>query len=322
MNHIYDDIIGMSFSWFANREVTPESLNEFITLMRNAYAGQELDENFLFTRLESLHSVSIERDPFTLTDHTDHIEWFNPDTNVALNRDLTWHFWAHYRDYLLRIKNWNRRIVDSLDRFSSIILSYIEDPIREGPWDRRGVVVGSVQSGKTANYTALITKAADAGYKLIIVLAGVHNSLRSQTQYRINEEFLGYDLQTIQQLTGIVTRDIGVGRMFPNHRSVFTLTHSGEDGDFRSDVATRAGIIPSIQDPPMILIIKKHVTIMRNLIGWISNIIGVPDQLGNRTVPDIPLLLIDDECDYASVNNRNPERDENGEIIVNRGIHI
>jgi hypothetical protein len=315
MNEIYDDIINMSYAWFMNREVNPESLTEYINMMRNAYKDQELNENYLFTRLESIHTVSIESEAFALTDHSNHLEWFNPDTNVALNRELDWHYWSHYRDYLLRVKNWNRRIVDSLDRFSSIIFSYIEDPLREGAWDRRGVVVGSVQSGKTANYTALITKAADAGYKLIIVLAGVHNSLRSQTQYRINEEFLGYDLQTLQQLTSAETRYIGVGRMFSDHRSVYTLTHSGEDGDFRQDVRTRAGIIPSANDPPMILIIKKHVTIMRNLIGWISNIIGVRDQFGNMTVPDIPLLLIDDECDYASVNNRNPERDEDGQII-------
>jgi hypothetical protein len=315
MNHIHDEIIGMSYSWFSNREITPESLYEFINMMRNAFSNQQLDEELLFTTLESIHSVSIEADPSTLTDHTNHIEWFNPDTNASLNRNLDWHYWVHYRDYLYRMKNWNRRIVDSLDRFSSIILSYIEDPIRDGSWDRRGVVVGSVQSGKTANYTALITKAADAGYKLIIVLAGVHNSLRSQTQYRINEEFLGYDLQTMEQLTGAVTRHIGVGRMFQDHRAVYTLTHSGEDGDFRQDARTRGGVIPSVDAPPIILIIKKHVTIMKNLIGWISNIIAEPDEHRVRSVRDIPLLLIDDECDYASVNNRNPERDENGQVI-------
>ena len=126
MNHNYDDIIGMSYSWFSNREITPDSLHEYINRMKNAFPSHELDENFLFTTLESLHSVSIESEPFTLTDHTDHLEWFNPDTNAGLNRDLTWHYWSHHKGYLLRTKNWNRRIVDSLDRFSSIVLSFIE----------------------------------------------------------------------------------------------------------------------------------------------------------------------------------------------------
>ena len=69
----------------------------------------------------------------------------------------------------------------------------LDDPKRDGSWDRRGLVVGEVQSGKTANYTGLICKAADAGYKLIIVLAGMFNDLRAQTQQRLDEGFIGYD---------------------------------------------------------------------------------------------------------------------------------
>ena len=75
------------------------------------------------------------------------------------------------------------------------ILKRLEDPAREGEWDRRGMVVGSVQSGKTANYTGLICKAVDTGYRIIIVLAGMHNNLRSQTQLRLDEGFLGFDTE-------------------------------------------------------------------------------------------------------------------------------
>ena len=315
MNDVYELIIRMSSTWFDRREVSPDSIREYIDSMKRAFPESILNEDYLFSRLESLHTVSISGDPSMLEDTSDHEEWFNPDTNAALNRDLKWHYWEHYREYLLRSKSWNRRVVDGLDRLSSLIFSKLEDPLRDGFWDRRGVVVGSVQSGKTANYTALITKAADAGYKLIVILAGVHNSLRSQTQYRLNEEFLGYDLQTVQQLTGNATR-IGVGRMFrEEHRQVITLTHSGEDGDFKRDIRMRAGIMPSADGPPMILIIKKNVSILHNLIKWISDIIGMPDHDGNRIVPNVPFLLIDDECDYASVNTRNPDRDENGQII-------
>jgi len=107
------------------------------------------------------------------------------------------------------------------------------------------MVMGSVQSGKTANYTALITKAADAGYKLFIVFAGVHNSLRSQTQSRLNEEFLGYDLDKVQRITG-GEKAFGVKRMFrSSHGTVYTLTSSDELGDFNSKVASQVGIFPT-----------------------------------------------------------------------------
>lgn len=203
--------------------------------------------------------------------------------------------------------------MNKLDQFSSLILSKLEDPHRAGAWDRRGMVVGNVQSGKTANYTALITKATDAGYKLIVVLAGVHKSLRSQTQERINEEFLGYDLEVIQKITGDEKR-IGVRRMFSSHRIVNTLTSSADNGDFNSRFATQAGIIPSTTGDPIILIIKKNTSILKNLIDWATSL-GIPDTKGNKIIPDIPFLLIDDECDYASVNTKKPERDENGNIL-------
>jgi len=314
MSQLYEEIVGMSHTFFLNKKITPESLRDFISMMINAYDNYDIDEHELFAKLETAHSVVLSSDFRALDDDTDHVEWFNPFTNAPLKRDFSWHFWDHYRNYLIRNKKWNPRVVEGLDHISSNILSRIEDPLREGIWDRRGMVVGSVQSGKTSNYSALITKAADAGYKLIVVLAGVHNSLRSQTQFRLNEEFLGYDLQTIQKMIDNVP-SIGVGR-FSGHRPVYTLTHSGEDGDFKLGVSGRAGIMPTLDGPPIILIIKKNVSILRNLIQWISSILGVADHRGRRVVHDIPFLLIDDECDYASVNTRRPERDENGGIIT------
>ncbi|MBN2331056.1 MAG: Z1 domain-containing protein [Candidatus Aenigmarchaeota archaeon] len=173
--------------------------------------------------------------------------------------------------------------------------------------------MGNVQSGKTANYTALITKAADAGYKLFIVLAGVHNSLRSQTQTRLNDEFLGYDLDRVQRVTGTEQR-IGVKRLFPEHGMVYTLTSSSQNGDFNKRIASQVGIFPSSEGPPIILIIKKNVSILKNLITWISSICDEHDHKGRPHLSNIPTLIIDDECDYASINTKEPELDENGNI--------
>lgn len=314
MDNTHNEILGMSHSYFSGRDVNPDVIREFVQKMKLAYPDTELGETWLFNKLESIHSVSIGT-ATTLDDMTGHEEWFNPATNTALKRELSWHFWDHYRDYLTLLKGWPPGVVESVDSMSSEILSRIEDPQRPDNWDRRGMVMGSVQSGKTANYTALITKAADAGYKLFIVLAGVHNSLRSQTQSRLNEEFLGYDLDSVQKLTGSERR-IGVWRAFPDHKIVYTLTSSNEMGDFKTAIAKQSGIFPSNDGPPIILIIKKNVSILRNLIKWTQSIISKTDQTGRRFIPDIPVLVIDDECDYASINTKNPEIDDNtGKII-------
>lgn len=314
MDETHKMIIRMSHGYMQNKNATPQEIRIYIEIMKQAFPGEHLDEKELFRQLESIHSVSIGPSEI-LDDKKDHIEWFNPYTGEGLKqRKIDWHFWNHYRDYLVVAKGWPKILIDSIDLLSSQIFSRLEDPERIGPWDRRGMVMGSIQSGKTANYTALITKAADAGYKLIIILAGVHNSLRSQTQTRLNEEFLGYDMDKVQKLTG-GEKKIGVKAMFPDHHTVYTLTSSSEKGDFSRRVATQVGIFPDKNGAPIILIIKKNVSILRNLIRWIQSVIGQPDANGRRVIKDIPLLLIDDECDFASINTREPERDEDDNII-------
>src|SRR3546814_20844573 len=98
------------------------------------------------------------------------------------------------------------RSVQSLSDVTTRILGHLQDPLSEGTtWNRRGLVIGHVQSGKTANYTGLIARAADAGYKFIIVVAGIHNNLRQQTQQRIDEAFIGRSSHPEDR------RNIGVG---------------------------------------------------------------------------------------------------------------
>ncbi|HEY6564759.1 MAG TPA: hypothetical protein VIY86_09705, partial [Pirellulaceae bacterium] len=121
----------------------------------------------------------------TLKNIFDHHDWLDAE------RKKDWRYWGRLQRYLER--RLSIEVVDSLDRSTDGILELLEDPNRSGSWDRRGLVVGHVQSGKTSSYSALICKAADAGYKIIIVLAGMHNNLRSQTQIRLEEAFLGYE---------------------------------------------------------------------------------------------------------------------------------
>lgn len=226
----------------------------------------------------------------TLTDTTGHEAWLN----AARKRD--WRYWPRYRDMLER--KMSATAVDAVDKSTDHILGLMEDPGRTGPWDRRGLVVGHVQSGKTANYTGLICKAADAGYKIIVILAGLHNNLRSQTQIRLEEGFLGYETSA----TGDIVKLIGVGEkgrdfeIKPN-----CATNRTNTGDFNTKIAKHLAISP--EQRPWLFVVKKNKIVLERLLKWIrGHVTDATDAHGKRFVSNLPLLLIDDEADHASVD--------------------
>ena len=98
--------------------------------------------------------------------------------------------WPRYKDYLANHKHWPSNTIDSIDDSTTQILKHLSNPI-ETSFKKTGLVIGYIQSGKTANYTGLIAKAADVGYNLFIVYSGVHNNLREQTQKRLLNELIG-----------------------------------------------------------------------------------------------------------------------------------
>jgi hypothetical protein len=198
-----------------------------------------------------------------------------------------------------------------MDEMTDRTLGLLEDPQRSGPWDRRGLVVGHVQSGKTANYNGLICKAADAGYKVIVVLAGIHNNLRSQTQMRLDEGFLGYESMPPREAQRRGLRPIGVGPIDPELRTD-TITNRSERGDFSRTVARNFSINPGGR--PLLFVVKKNARVLQNLLDWVewaSN--GRDPETGRRVVRDVPLLVIDDEADHASVDTNQQAFDENGQ---------
>jgi hypothetical protein len=270
--------------------------------------GEEIDRDQLRRRLEA--EVSIYVGPgVILRDHdANHRPWLN-----ARRSEIDWRFWSAYREWSGR--NLPPDVIRNLDRLTDEVLDGLEDPRRPGPWDRRGMLVGQVQSGKTGNYTALICKAADAGYNFVVVLAGLHNSLRSQTQRRLDEGFLGLDSRL--SLTGETSRTIGVaaGR---RHPAAQTLTSSDDRGDFAKGVASRVAGRIDADSQPIILVVKKHKTILNNLFEWVTSINGERDpETGRMSISRFPLLLIDDEADNASVNTKLIEREhsEDGELL-------
>lgn len=247
-----------------------------------------------------------------LNGHEDHVPWLDDARD-----EIEWNFWERYRRYLGH-KGWAPAQIRSIDHVTDRILDSFEKPDRQGKWDRRGMVVGQVQSGKTANYTGVICKAADAGYRLIVVLAGLHNSLRSQTQHRLDMEFLGFDTRSYRSYDQTNAK-VGVGKMKGKFLNVHSLTSSDEKGDFQVKVAKQVWVQAGGSNAggsPVILVVKKNASVLRNLHSWATRLNQELDpETGHQTVRDVPLLVIDDEADNASVNTRSRPADENGQPV-------
>ncbi|WP_010664001.1 Z1 domain-containing protein [Marinilabilia salmonicolor] len=214
------------------------------------------------------------------------------DEKVNIKPDL----WTRYKIYMNQ-ENASFPI-DTLDDITDKILDKCVNPKTKGRWDRRGMVVGNVQSGKTANYTGLINKATDAGYKLIIVIAGIHNTLRGQTQGRIDNGFIGRDSSDFIKRQR--NNKTGVGHISAD-TEIYSFTNADPDGDFKKSIATRINV-PIGGQSPTVLVIKKNKSILENLILWLLGFTNKDDK-GESKIFNVPLLLIDDEADNASVNS-------------------
>ncbi len=194
--------------------------------------------------------------------------------------------WPAVKAYLLNEKKWLDSDVRGIDEASNEVVSLLDNPcaIDRSQFSCRGLVVGYVQSGKTANMTAVIAKALDAGYDTIIVLAGLTNKLRHQTQLRLHSDLVRRNPLNWQVLT-------------PNEM----------DRDFR---APPQGGFLSHSDKAQLAVIKKNVSPLGELRKAI-----------NETYPavlrQLRVLVIDDECDQATVNSA---RGETNMTVINERI--
>jgi hypothetical protein len=184
--------------------------------------------------------------------------------------ETAWTNWEKHREFLIRQPKWKKHQVDSISDESLKIIASTTPLMRE-KFQCRGLVVGYVQSGKTANFTAVAARAADVGYRLIIVLSGIHDSLRNQTQKRLNRELV----------------NIGV------HWTTLTT----EESDFQVPiVANGFG-----NEGTVLVVAKKIPPILRRLNQWITDLHGHLEL--------IPVLVIDDEADQASINTKGNRMD-------------
>lgn len=288
---------------------SPPTEEEFLalanTMRSNMSSFPVTDDDFhdILFRLRSTIVIQMDVGVFINDKNTPHKSWL-----PSRRADLDFFFWNRYKKYLEEIKHWNTRVTATLDKVSDEIVDLLGDPQSTSSFQRRGLVLGDIQSGKTANYTAISNKAADTGYRIIIVLAGMMENLRQQTQSRLDAEFSGrkseyyLDPKAKQE---IKNQPVGVGR-YGVQKRIAAFTSVSKDFDINVLKSNDLNL-QSVSDP-VVLVVKKNKRILNNLIKWLSN---SKDASTGKIM--LPMLLIDDEADNASVNTRS--EDDNPAVI-------
>jgi hypothetical protein len=254
---------------------------------------------------EALRQVAVDIDPPIVLAH-DFEPWFMDAVaggRVKLER------WYSYKQFLTHAKGFAPQVLDALDHASSEVVDLLGDPNQQGSWKRRGLVIGDVQSGKTATYIGIVNKAADAGYKLVVLLTGATESLRQQTQYRVDEGFLGKDSSVVKH-----DKIIGVGK-YPTQSKFLRgqgMTTYAKDFVTATFIGQAVNIDPNA-DHPYVFVVKKNTKPLENIISWLEG------QFDGEQF-DIPMLVVDDESDYASVNTNYSATGDKSPTAINAKI--
>lgn len=265
----------------------------------------DLFKQFLFREVTAYTAPAIG----VVADDLDDKTWWD---DLRKDESFMPEYWQRYYHYLRKKPSWSITAVDEIDRSTDEIMNALANPRKGTANDRMGMVFGYVQSGKTAHYIGLINKAYDAGYRVIIVLTGIHNSLRSQTQSRIDEEVLGYEtsLENIVDLTR-ERNAIGVG--IGAHNQVAEVVQSITTRDDKGDVNKITESVSMM--PPFIIVTKKNATVLRTILRFFRKNHCAEIIDGKKIIPaKYPALIIDDEADQASINT-NETYDEFGNVL-------
>ena len=273
-------------------------INNAINDVKTIY--KDIDENALKDELLAKYSTKV--DSHQILEGKDRRKpWLK---QFRADKKSNWNFWNRYKDYLSKDKNFSGAAISQIDSITDDVVDHLFNPqIKNIEIDKKGLVVGQVQSGKTANYTGLICKAADAGFGIIVVLAGIHNNLRSQTQNRLDEGFLGFDTQFSRKADAGKFYKIGVGKYTEYHGAVAnSITTSAEKGDFTKKSADSLGI--NFETPtPILLVVKKNVSVLKRIVAWLQSV--SPD----KRIDSKAILMVDDEADNASINTNKKDED-------------
>ncbi len=243
-------------------------------------------------------------------------------------------YWRAYRRHLIEA-GWDPEAIAQLDTATTRVVERLSDPARPQAYQSKGLVVGYVQSGKTANFTGVLAKSIDAGYRLIIVLTGTIDLLRKQTQRRLDMELVGIeniflgidpdDVELAKDIDYFQDEDRIKGKFLqhgfqPSERGftdIIRLTRHGSDYRSLNAGITALELHKRNKQKPLfdaenlyasdarLAIVKKNASVLRRLVRDLKSI---RSHLG-----EIPTLIIDDESDQASVNTSDPKKWRQGQ---------
>lgn len=261
-------------------------IEQYVPLLKDEVTQADLED--LFDEMRTRHDVLIESGATLVA--PGFVEWFD----AARRRETGWFYWDRYRRLLTR-GGFPGPVLEAMNQKTNRVIELCGDPLSDQPFDRRGMVMGDVQAGKTGNYTALVSKAADVGYRVIIIIAGIHENLRSQTQKRIDEGLIGRnsDLSRLEDFEN--AGRVGVGKLDPSREPSALTTRKA---DFRKTQADQRIPLANLQSEPIVFVIKKNASVLKNFITWLK---AVNVSRAGGTI-DLPMMLIDDEADNASIN--------------------
>lgn len=276
--------------------LTDEKIEELISLAVTFSGENCLEEEMEICRRELKYRYMIQSTPGSkILNNYDQENWY---TNIKDTIDQK--FWLRYKDYLIDEEHFSPNIVSKLgnETLDRDLMNCILNPniATDTPVFRRGLVIGDVQSGKTSTYIGLICKAADAGFKVFILLTGTIENLRRQTQKRVEEGFIGIDIS--DPAPG--GKRVGVGT---DNKAIYATAFTSRKNDFTGNSDKIA--IALRNSNAVVFVIKKQKDVLRKLTVWLRNLNA--DKLTGKI--DLPMLMIDDEADNASINTSKDKED-------------
>lgn len=275
------------------KNITEEDVKNIVEKVGKGNSFTEEECSMVLKNIYSKMNISME-EGILIKGDSPFVEWYN-----LRRSDIDFKFWNRYRDYLLYRKGWSEEVVNVIDNVSNDVLSMIGDPNSKDSWKRRGLVIGDVQSGKTANFTAICNKAVDCGYKVIIILTGMLESLREQTQDRQDTDLVGIESFGLLNENGKSIKFKGVGEL---DQSIRVMTFTSTMNDFKSNIVNSIGLSLKSCSDSALFVVKKNKRILENLEEWLKCY-----NADNNGIIDNSVLIIDDECDNASVNTKTEE---------------
>lgn len=275
-------------------EITEDDLDEEIESIREIKKFKSFSEHDILKIKDIIKAeIYITLDKGEVLEEKKHEKWF-----IESKKDFQMKHWENYKEHLESDKNFPLSVINSMDDILDRQVDLLGDPRREIDYARKGLIIGDVQSGKTANYIGLVCKATDVGYKVIILLTGMTENLRKQTQHRLDEGFVGFDTFKNNELNQMKVR-IGVGK----YQSPEVYSFTNKD-DFKSQAVNSLGRNNFLGGSPGLFVVKKNTSVLKNLKNWL---IGISSDIDGKM--SLPALIIDDESDNASINTNKEEND-------------